>query len=172
MGTVYVMLCIGLRLMGGHVNRFSHAGLIRFIERTLPVRLVAWQRLYSSFIYLRRIIELGAQRSPGLSARLSALTRLPKHIIRATQWILYLGTRMTDHLVRTNLSQYGWAFYFESTSADVTELPSYSNVCMHCGVGQPSGKLRRRFLVTCRCPICNRISGYVVPFRHESLEEI
>src|SRR5579872_6875380 len=40
---------------GGHVNRFAREDLAARIERTLGVRLARWQKLYSSFVYLRRL---------------------------------------------------------------------------------------------------------------------
>src|ERR1035438_2666790 len=50
---VYRLVFLG----GGHVNRFRKDELIRLVEQRLNVRLVGWQKLYSSFVYLHKLME-------------------------------------------------------------------------------------------------------------------
>src|SRR5215831_924245 len=43
---------------GGHVNRFRRDGLVGLVESRVGVRLAQWQKLYSSFGYLRGIPDM------------------------------------------------------------------------------------------------------------------
>jgi len=49
---------------GGHLNRFARKPLAGMIERSVGVRLARWQKLYSSFAYLRRLMNLMATPPP------------------------------------------------------------------------------------------------------------
>lgn len=150
---------------GGHVNRFRRDAIVGDLERRLGVRLVRWQKLYSSFVYLRRLAELLADPPPGLQKRLLAIRRLPRWTIGAAQWLLYVGTRSIDRVLRTDLAVYGWAFFFErSYSEPAVEQPGYVNVCPFCGTGQPAASTQRTWKLACRCPECNRRYPYCPPF--------
>ncbi|MCX6628250.1 MAG: methyltransferase domain-containing protein, partial [Candidatus Solibacter sp.] len=41
---------------GGHVNRFRRHEVVSLVEQRLNLRLVGWQKLYSSFVYLRKLM--------------------------------------------------------------------------------------------------------------------
>ena len=150
---------------GGHVNRFRRNTIAGDLERRLGVRLVRWQRLYSSFVYLRRLAELLADPRPGLPKRLVTIGRFPRWTIGAAQWVLYVGTRSIDRVFRTSLAVYGWAFFFErSGGAPAAEQPGYINVCPFCGTGQPAASMQRSWKFVCRCPECSRRYPYCPPF--------
>ena len=114
----------------------------RAIERSLGLRLARWQKLYSSFAYLRRLIKLREVSASGLSVRLRVLRRLPRPV-GAAQWLFYIGARMLDRFLRTQLALYGWAFYFDRSGGVPMEDRGYLNVCMHCGAGHHSLSLAR-----------------------------
>jgi SAM-dependent methyltransferase len=152
---------------GGHVNRFREGEAIGQIEERLQVRLVGWQKLYSSFVYLRKLMEFLDAPPPDLSGRLVTLGRLPRPLIGLVQRTLYTGTRFLDRWLRTDLSVYGWAFFFERTpEAAVIEQPGYLNVCPYCGTGQPAASATRTRGWTCRCQNCSRAYPYTRPFRN------
>jgi SAM-dependent methyltransferase len=149
---------------GGHVNRFRKEDLVRLIEETVQVRLVAWQNLYSSFIYLSRLPELGRDRSLQLSPRLRRITRLPEAFVLWFQGSLYWLTRWAGRLIGVNWAIYGWALYFErGRESAVQEYSSFINVCMFCGDGHPADSLSPHFLFY-RCPTCNRLTRYFPPY--------
>jgi SAM-dependent methyltransferase len=152
---------------GGHVNRFRRAEVVRRIEQHLGTRLTGWQKLYSSFAYLRRLIELLRANPPGLAPRLVALGRLPRGAIGCAQYALYVATRIADSLLRTDTSVYGWALFFErGASAPAAEQPGYFNVCLYCGAGQPAREARRISRFRCQCAACGRVYPYFPPRRH------
>lgn len=152
---------------GGHVNRFRKDEIVSRIEQRLSVRLVGWQKLYSSFVYLRKLMEFLDAPPADLSGRLLTMGRLPRGMIGFAQRTLYSGTRFLDRWLRTDLSVYGWAFFFERTNAPaVTEQPGYLNVCLFCGTGQPAASAERSGWWTCRCQNCGRSYPYFSPFRN------
>jgi SAM-dependent methyltransferase len=152
---------------GGHVNRFRKSEVIRQIEERLQVRLVGWQKLYSSFVYLRKLMEFLDAPPPDLSRRLVTIGRLPRGTIGFGQRTLYTSTRFLDRWLGTDLSVYGWAFYFDRTpEAAVIEQPGYLNVCPYCGTGQPAASATRTGWWTCRCQNCTRTYPYTRPFRN------
>jgi SAM-dependent methyltransferase len=155
---------------GGHVNRFRRDAIVRKIEERLQVGLVRWQKLHSSFVYLRRLAELLQDPPPDLQKRLLAIGRLPRWTIGAAQLLLYTGTRGIDRVFGTGLAVYGWAFFFERNAADrAAEQPGYVNVCPYCGAGQPAASAARsgsgiagRLL--CRCGNCQRLYPFCPAF--------
>jgi SAM-dependent methyltransferase len=149
---------------GGHVNRFTHREVISLIERSVNVRLVRWQKLYSSFAYLRRLMELLAAPPPDLSKRLLAIGRLPRRSLGAAQRLLYSGARVLDRIFHTDLAIYGWAFYFERSDGAPVQEPAYLNVCLYCGAGHPAASLERISRSRYRCGACNRVNPYFAPF--------
>jgi SAM-dependent methyltransferase len=150
---------------GGHVNRFHSTEVVKLVEEALGLQLVRRQKLYSSFVYLWRLRELLDSPPPGLSKRLIAIGRLPRFALPASQWLLYLGTRLVDRVFGTDAAVYGWAFYFEpSGQAPVEETP-YLNVCMYCGTGHPSKDVERTSRLSFRCTVCGRATAYFPPFR-------
>jgi len=131
---------------GGHVNRFRREDLVRLVESRVGVHLAQWQKLYSAFNYLRGIPDL--RNAPDLQARLKWIARLPRRLNRATQWGLYLTTRVADRFLGTQLAVYGWALWFDRGSGAAVENPASVNVCMCCGAGHPP-EPSQRFSWTC-----------------------
>jgi SAM-dependent methyltransferase len=151
---------------GGHVNRFRRADVVRRIEQGVGVRLSAWQKLYSSFAYLRRLIDLLNANPPGLAPRLIAIGRLPRSFIGFAQYALYVGTRLIDAAFGTDSAVYGWALFFERPpSPAAVEQPGYVNVCLYCGVGQAAADHPRVTRARCQCAACGRLYPYTRPFR-------
>jgi SAM-dependent methyltransferase len=150
---------------GGHVNRFAKDQLVTLVETTVGVHMVRWQKLYSSFVYLRKLIYSRSAPPPNFSARLRALGRFPR-AIAATQWLLYLGTRAADRIFRTDLAVYGWAFYFDRSNNPPLEDPAYPNVCLYCGSGHHALSVERPSRLSYRCNVCNHINPFVAPFRN------
>ena len=149
---------------GGHVNRFRRGEIVRRIEQHTGLRLGAWQKLYSSFAYLRRLIDLLDANPPGLARRLRALRRLPRGAIALAQYLLYVGSRLLDSVVGSGFSVYGWALYFEPTVPGAgREQPGYLNVCLFCGVGQSAAEAARVSRFRCQCGSCGRLYPYFAP---------
>jgi hypothetical protein len=71
------------------------------IEKRAGVRLVRWQKLYSSFVYLRRLMELLDQRPPGLQKRVLAFSRVPRSVLGCSQHAV--GSRLIDRWIGTDL---------------------------------------------------------------------
>ena len=160
---VYRLVFLG----GGHVNRFRRDEVVSLVEQRLNVRLVGWQKLYSSFVYLRKLMELLETPPPKLPVRLLAISRLPQRCVGFLQRTLYVGTRLLDRWLRTDLAVYGWAFFFEQAGGQpVVEQPGYLNVCLYCGTGQPAASAQRTGWLTCRCQNCSRTYPYFRPFRN------
>ncbi len=149
---------------GGHVNRFTKSQVVSLIESRMGIRLVRWQKLYSSFAYLWRLEELLAAPPPDLSKRLLALRRLPRGALRKVQRWLNVGTRRADRKLGTDLAVYGWALFFERSEEPVREEPGYLNVCMNCGAGQEAASLEREPGVGYRCRGCGVVNPYFKPF--------
>jgi SAM-dependent methyltransferase len=146
---------------GGHVNRLRKDETVRRIETRLGVRLVRWQKLYASYTYLRRLMELRDDPPADLQKRLRLVCRLPRRAIGLAQHALYAGTRVADRLAGTSLALYGWALFFEKGSDGAgEEQPGFINVCPYCGVGQPAAGVVRRRLVLCQCRACGRCYPY------------
>jgi SAM-dependent methyltransferase len=151
---------------GGHVNRFRKSEVVGIIESRVGIRLVRWSKLYSSFAYLWRLDDLLDAPPPDLSKRLLAFRRLPRGTLRLFQWLLCVGTRLSDRVFGTNLAVYGWAFYFERSEEPVKQDPAYLNVCRNCGAGAEAASLKRPSRFSYRCACCNTINPYFAPFRN------
>jgi SAM-dependent methyltransferase len=158
---VYRLVYLG----GGHVNRFRKDEVIRLVEQHLNFRLVGWQKLYSSFVYLHKLMEFLASPAPGLPRRHKWIARFPQGSVGLVQRALYVGTRVLDRWIRTDLSVYGWAFFFEAPGAEAAvEQPAFVNVCLYCGTGQPAASAPRTGWLSCRCQNCGRTYPYFHPF--------
>ena len=150
---------------GGHVNRFAREPLAGRIERSVGVHLARWQKLYSSFAYLRRLRDLMAVPPADLNPRLRKLGRFP-WALGAAQWVLYLGSRLADCILGTDLAVYGWALYFDRGGGVPVEDPPYANVCLHCGAGHHALSVYRPYPGVYRCRICDHVNPFVRPFRN------
>jgi predicted SAM-dependent methyltransferase len=162
---IYRLVFLG----GGHVNRFRKDEVIRLVEQRLNVRLVAWQRLFTSFVYLRKLMRVLETPPPKLPVRLRMIGWLPQRCVGLVQRTLYAGTRIVDRWLRTDLSVYGWGFYFERLPGEaavepIVEQPGFVNVCLYCGSGQPAASAPRTGWSSCRCQNCGRTYPYFRPF--------
>jgi SAM-dependent methyltransferase len=140
---------------GGHVNRLRREQVIELVQRRLGLKLVRWQKLYSSFVYLHRLLVMMESPPPNLPRRLMRIAKLPKAVVKAAQRSLYVGTRMLDRRAGTSTALYGWAFWFAREADDAVEEPAYINVCMYCGAGHPAASLSAVSRGTYTCPVCN-----------------
>ena len=162
---IYRLVFLG----GGHVNRFRKDEVIRLVEQRLNVRLVAWQRLFTSFVYLRKLMGVLETPPPKLPVRLRMIGWLPQRCVGLAQRTLYVGTRIVDRWLRTDLSVYGWGFFFERLPGEaavepIVEQPGFVNVCLYCGSGQPAASAPRTGWSSCRCQNCGRTYPYFRPF--------
>ena len=128
-----------------------------------------WQKLYSSFVYLHKLAELLETQPPGLPRRQKMIGWLPQGSVDFVQRVLYVGTRILDRWLGTDLSVYGWAFFFETPPAEpvvepIVQQPSFLNVCLYCGTGQPAASASRVGRLSCRCQNCSRTYPYFRPF--------
>ncbi len=152
---------------GGHVNQFSQDSLRNAVERNTTLKLVQWQRLYSSFVYLNRLTQMLALPDVDVDlGRRQWLRRVPPGWIAGAQRILYLGTRYLDRALGTHSAEYGWIFYFtRNPRGTPPEQAAYLNVCMACGCGHQSADLKRVSRLRFQCSNCGALTAYVEPFR-------
>jgi len=137
---------------GGHVNLFSDPSAVpRMITKATGLRHAGTRVLCTSLSFLnRRNIRSKAPR------KLLLFGNGNETLIRTLTYLL----RAFDRVFHRRASVYGWAFYFGDSLAP--EVTTWSNVCVRCGSGIPSGLLRstgrvidRRFLpAVYRCPAC------------------
>jgi len=151
---------------GDHVNRFRRDELTRLVESRVGVKLVRWQKLYSSFAYLYRLKDLDRMIVPNLPPRLRRIARIPARVTDSAQAALYIMTRLADRLVGADLALYGWALYFDRAGTPLQENRPYVNVCLSCGSGHAASDLSRYKRVFYRCPTCGRRGIYFPPFRN------
>jgi SAM-dependent methyltransferase len=151
---------------GGHINRFHRRELADRVEAATGLHLVRWSKLYSSFVYLWRLVVMQDDVPPGLSPRLARLLRLPRRCITAAQHLLYSATRLADRKFGTDFAIYGWAFYFERSTSPALQEPGYVNVCRYCGTGHPAAGLDRPAPGKFRCQSCNGLTPFFPPFRN------
>jgi SAM-dependent methyltransferase len=158
---IYRLVFLG----GGHVNRFRKDEVVPLVEQRLGVRLVGRQTLYTSFVYLRKLMEMLDAPPAELPRRLRLIGWLPRRAVGFVQRALYVGARVLDRFLGTGLSVYGWAFFFERLPAQApVEQPGYVNVCLYCGTGQPAAGAPRAGRWNCLCRNCSRKYPYFRPF--------
>jgi SAM-dependent methyltransferase len=151
---------------GDHVNRFRRQDLTRLVETRVGVKLVRWQKLYSSFAYLYRLKNLDRAILPQLPPRLRFIARVPSRLTDSVQAALYVLTRVADRVAGVDWALYGWAFYFDRAGGECVENPPFVNVCLSCGSGHAAGELSRYKRIFYRCPTCRRRGIYFPPFRN------
>ena len=151
---------------GDHVNRFRREELTRLVETRVGVKLVRWQKLYSSFAYLYRLKDLDRAILPQLPSRLRLIARVPSRITDSVQGALYVLTRLADRIAGVDWALYGWAFYFDRAGGKCEENPPFVNVCLSCGSGHPASELTRYKRIFYRCLTCRRRGIYFPPFRN------
>ena len=143
---------------GGHVNAFSCAGdLALRIQEASGLKHVATRTLCTSLSFLNRN---------------NARTRLPRRLLffgggtETSLRFFSVVSRLSDRLLRTRLSVYGWAFYFGNAGAPI-DCRAWSNVCIRCGSGHPAERLapglmrRALFLAVYSCPDCGTWNFFV-----------
>jgi hypothetical protein len=102
---------------------------------------------------------------PDLPRRLRMIGWLPQRCVGLIQGTLYAGTRIVDRWLRTDLSVYGWGFFFERLPGEAAvEQSGFVNVCLYCGSGQPAASAPRIGWWSCRCQNCGRTYPYFRPF--------
>ncbi len=138
---------------GGHVNAFTSATeLAARIQQATGLPHVATRTLCTSLSFLNR-----HNRTARAPRKLWLFGGGTEASLRLISWF----SRLSDGLFHTRMSVYGWALYFGSAQPPVDIRP-WTNVCIRCGSGHPSGWLlsqvklvRRRFLLpTYTCPTC------------------
>ena len=133
---------------GGHVNAFTRAAdVARLFTDATGLPLAGTRVLCTSLSFLnRRNISGRAPRKLLLFAGGS------EHFVRVLSYTL----RSIDRWFHLRASVYGWAFFFGRHLTP--DLTAWSNVCIRCGSGTPSARLkpiRRRFLPDLFvCPSC------------------
>jgi len=149
---------------GGHVNRFEYKSLVEEVESLTQTRLVRSCDLFSSFIYLRKPAEDEAKHYTG---RVGFLRDIPSGFLTFSVLALNGLTRLLDKAMGTRYSQYGWGFVFTRQDLQVSEMPSYFNVCRKCGSGhdwtQNHATHSRLGLRFSPCPHCGEINVWVSP---------
>jgi SAM-dependent methyltransferase len=115
---------------GGHVNRFTQAGLVKDVEAETDLKLLQAIDLYSGFVYLRRP-------SPDDGPVPRSFNTLALLGINAV-------TRLVDKFAGSRISQYGWGFVFARPGVELSALTSYFNVCWKCGSGNDAEILKHQ----------------------------
>lgn len=132
---------------GGHVNAFSSsAELASKIQAVTGLKHIATRTLCSSLSFLNR--RNAPKPRPKRLLLLGDGTEASLHLIS-------YFSRLSDRLLGTRLSVYGWALYFGNITAPI-DLRPWGNVCVRCGSGHPPERLRdRHWLVPVySCPDC------------------
>ncbi len=124
---------------GGHVNRFRFHQLVEEVQTRTDLRLIQFNQLFSSFIYLKKPTPEQRVHFP---PRAQILYRVPNSWNRAAILVLNAITRTLDRLLGTRTSQYGWGFVFARGEVRLDPLPSFFNVCWQCGSGNDAGHLK------------------------------
>jgi hypothetical protein len=152
---------------GGHVNRFTHEGLIGSVHELTRFRLKQEVDLFSSFIYLKKPTAEEYEHFPP-SAR--ALFHVPDSFSAAGVFAINAMTRIADKFFGARLSRYGWGFVFAGEGAVLPPIhKAYFNVCSRCGSGLSATALRQKCtkaifgLGFFRCPNCGQTNSFVEP---------
>lgn len=152
---------------GGHINRFRFHQLVEEVETQTDLKLIQFNQLFSSFIYLNKPTP---EQRIHLPRRARFLCYLPTSWNRLAILFLNIITRMVDRLFDTRTSQYGWGFVFARGEANLGPLPSFFNVCWQCGSGNDADQLRANGRVSSskgillyRCANCEAKSLFFDP---------
>jgi hypothetical protein len=142
---------------GGHVNRFSHESLRKSVESATGLTLLQSITLVSGFHYTQAPPESSRKYLP---RRLRLLHHF-RPVSTAVPLALNGATRAIDRILRTQFSMYGWGFVFGPAGAEIGPMPSYFNVCAHCGCGEPWERLNESMYRTngvafYNCPRCGK----------------
>ena len=144
---------------GGHIQRFTFDGAVWAIEAGTELHLVAWQELFSSFIFVDKTNFLPGRRDgqsrSALPRRMRWLGRLPGWCFGVARILLNAGTRLLDRCLDTHLSRYGWVLAFAPEVTPLKIEQGTPNVCMSCGSGIDNLPRRRFIYRLYRCPVCS-----------------
>ncbi len=129
---------------GGHVNAFTDAvALAHRVEQSTGLRHVATRPLYTSLSFLN-----SRNRKAPPPRKLLLLANGNETVLL----LLTTALRLSDRLLGTRLSCYGWGMYFGAVDHPVDVEP-WRNVCVRCGAGHPQKRLKGQRLLY-RCPAC------------------
>jgi len=148
---------------GGHVNRFTYKGLIHDVAEATGLRLVQSCALFSGFVYLKAPTSEELKHFPP-TARF--LAEVPEGFATAGRIGINAVARIVDRVLKSNYSQYGWAFVFANDEIGMPPLPSYFNVCRECGSGNAAKLLRTRRIHFYACLYCGKVNLFVPPPDH------
>jgi SAM-dependent methyltransferase len=128
---------------GGHLQRFTFAGIVAEIESGTGLHLAGWKELSSSFIFIDKRNFVPAPGSGPLPRRMRWLGTLPSQFFSSARILLNLATPK-------RFNTYGWCFAFTPEKQFPVEEPGNLHICIDCGAGfdGPPGKL------FCPCPYC------------------
>jgi len=148
---------------GGHVQQFCFETVVHAIESGTGLHLAGSTELFTSFIFVNKSNFLPAPlgRLPGpLPRRMRWLGHLPNCCFDTIRLWLNVATRMTDSVLNTGLSRYGWALAFAPTmrTSPLVSEQGYRNVCMSCGAGLDRRSVNRLFRLLYRCPRCSQVN--------------
>jgi SAM-dependent methyltransferase/DNA-directed RNA polymerase subunit RPC12/RpoP len=140
---------------GGHVNSFTSAsGLARRVSEKTGLPHAGTRVLCTSLSFLNRTNIPGP-----IQKKLWLFCGGSERLLR----MLTYAFRRLDRWFGTRLCIYGWACYFGSGISVETE--TWTNVCIRCGAGHPSHRLRKTALAKKRsfeCPQCGA-KNYFTP---------
>jgi SAM-dependent methyltransferase len=148
---------------GGHVNRFSRDALIEEVYQKAGLRLVAYCDLFSSFIYLQKP---SAEDLVHFPPKAQVLGEIPDGFSTFGALAINGLTRITDKVIGSRYSQYGWGFIFSRAPMNTPNPPSYFNVCRKCGSGVRFAELKCRTVLGVgffHCPHCKELNVGVSP---------
>jgi SAM-dependent methyltransferase len=137
---------------GGHVNLFSHVTAVpHLVSEATGLKHAGTRTLCTSLSFLNR--KNMTSRAP---RKLVLFCYGNEDFLRLLTFVF----RKIDRLLGWRSSVYGWAFYFGDMPAP--DADAWSNVCIRCGSGHRSARLKdsgsvrkRRFLpATYMCPQC------------------
>jgi SAM-dependent methyltransferase len=148
---------------GGHVNRFTYEGLIHDVNEATGLRLIQSCALFSGFVYLKAPTSEELKHFPP-TARF--LAEVPEGFATAGRIAINAATRIVDRLIKSDYSQYGWAFVFAHDEIGMPQLPSYFNVCRECGSGNAANRVGRRGIRFYECLFCGKVNLFVSPPSH------
>jgi SAM-dependent methyltransferase len=151
---------------GGHLSRFSIESFLQTLHAVTELNLVSFKSLYSGFVYLAPPSRDRLRHYPQPARALFSAG--PSRVVRFfARWLAHL-TRLTDRLLGTHASRYGWGFVLQKSPVgpEVRRMPHYVNVCIGCGAGHPTETLvpergRLGLVSSYRCPSCGTRNLFV-----------
>ncbi|MEJ2080664.1 MAG: class I SAM-dependent methyltransferase [Acidobacteriota bacterium] len=141
------------------------------VDRVLKPKGLCWIAIpdghsYSGFVYQVPASRERLRHYPQPARALFSAG--PSRVVRFfARWLAHL-TRLTDRLLGTHASRYGWGFVLQKSPVGpaVRRMPHYVNVCIGCGAGHPTETLvpergRLGLVSSYRCPSCGTRNLFV-----------